>query len=309
MSVMCVGSTMMDMITYCRRAPGPGETIVGDRMQLGFGGKGANQAVMARRLGSEVAMVNCLGDDANGASYRKHFDELGIDTTHVHTADGVASGAAPIWVEADGQNRIIVVPGANHALKPEQAVAAVESSKARVVFGQLEIPQLVTAAAFRAAKERGVTTVLNPAPAEALKAELLLASDWLIPNESEFALLSTGAPSDEPPSDAAICAYAAKVGIRLLVTLGGDGVALVDAKGTSVQRLPPPPTSHVVDTTGAGDAFVGAFCHALACGADEIAACQLGMACASDSVSREGTQSSFPSAERCQAIRKAVGIL
>ena len=106
----CVGSNMTDMIAYCQRAPGPGETIVGDRMVVGFGGKGANQAVMARALGANVAMVTCLGNDANGAAYQKHFESIGIDTTHVHTADGVASGCAPIWVEADGQNRIIIIP-------------------------------------------------------------------------------------------------------------------------------------------------------------------------------------------------------
>lgn len=294
---------MTDMITYVKRAPGAGETIVGDRMAIGFGGKGANQAVMARFLGSEVAMVNCLGDDANGASYRKRFEELGIDTSHVHTAAaGISSGAAPIWVEADGQNRIIIVPGANHELTPQQAVAAVEALPAAVVIGQFEIPQVVTAAAFAAAKARGATTVLNPAPAEAISAELLAASDWLIPNESEFALLSTGALSDEPPSDEAIAAFAKKVGVRLLVTLGGAGCALVGADG-SVSRLPAPPMeSAVKDTTGAGDAFVGAFCHGLAAGLGELDAVRLGMACASDSVTRDGTQSSFPSRARCEAL-------
>lgn len=303
-TVMCVGSNMTEQIAYVKRAPGPGETIVGERMAFGFGGKGANQAVMARYLGSDVVMVTCLGDDANGSAYHKHFESLGIDTTHVHTASGIASGAAPIWVEADGQNRIIVVPGANDLLTPEQAVAAVAAvPAAEVVVGQFEIPQAVTAAAFAAAKARGSTTVLNPAPAQSLDPALLSATDWLIPNESEFALLATGQPSDAPPSDEAIAAFASTVpkGVRLLVTLGCDGVALVDAAG-AVQRLPPPPTAHVVDTTGAGDAFVGSFCHALASGFAELAAIQFGMACASDSVTREGTQTSFPKRDRCAEL-------
>eukprot|EP00928_Gymnodinium_smaydae_P062230 TRINITY_DN46140_c0_g1_i1.p1 TRINITY_DN46140_c0_g1~~TRINITY_DN46140_c0_g1_i1.p1 ORF type:complete len:339 (-),score=62.70 TRINITY_DN46140_c0_g1_i1:314-1249(-) len=307
-SVICVGSTMMDMVTYVKRAPGPGETIVGERFALGFGGKGANQAVMARLLGSEVAMVNCLGDDANGASYRKRFEELGINVDHVHTASGVASGCAPIWVEADGQNRIIVVPGANHSLTPDQATAAAESLPARVCFGQFEIPQRVTAAAFSAAKKRGVVTVLNPAPAEQIEKDLLAATDWIIPNESEFALLSRGELSDEPVTDDAIIAFATKLGVRLLVTLGASGVALVDAACTTVTRLPAPPTGKVVDTTGAGDAFVGGFCHGLARGLDEVTACKLGMACASDSVTREGTQASFPDNEQCKQICSALGI-
>lgn len=296
---------MTDMIAYCKRAPGPGETIVGDRMALGFGGKGANQAVMSRYLGAEVNMVTCLGDDANGSSYRKHFEKLGIGTAHTHTAQGMASGCAPIWVEADGQNRIIIIPGANHVLTPQQAVAAVEDvvKPSSVVVGQFEIPQPVTAAAFAAAKQRGATTVLNPAPAESLSAELLASSDWLIPNESEFALLATGKPSDAPPTDDQIIAFAAGVGsTRLLVTLGAQGVALVDASGKAVQRLPAPPTSNAIDTTGAGDAFVGAFCFGLASGLAEPDAVRLGMACASDSVTREGTQTSFPTMERCKEL-------
>lgn len=246
--------------------------------------------------------------DANGTSYLKHFEESGIGTKHIHVAKGVASGAAPIWVEADGQNRIIVVPGANHLLTPEQAVAAVDGCSAArmVVIGQFEIPQPVTAAAFAAAKKRGAAavTVLNPAPAtEAVSAELLSSCDWLIPNESEFALLSTGQPSDASPSDEAILAYGKKVGVRLLVTLGANGVALVSADGNSVQRLPAPTlTEKVIDTTGAGDAFVGAFCHGLASGLAELDAVKLGMACASDSVTREGTQASFPTKQRCQAL-------
>jgi len=306
MGVVCVGSNMTDMISYVKRAPGPGETIIGDRMVLGFGGKGANQAVMARLLGSEVSMVTCLGDDANGTSYRKHFESMGIDATHTHTASGVASGCAPIWVEADGQNRIIVIPGANDLLTCEQASAAVAGVDAStVVVGQFEIPQRVTAAGFAAAKQRGATTVLNPAPAQTLDASLLACSDWLIPNESEFALLATGQPSESAPTDEQIVKYAATLQlqrVRLLVTLGAQGVALVDAECARVTRLPAPPTSQAIDTTGAGDAFVGAFCHGLASGLDEIDAIRLGMACASDSVTREGTQTSFPSRERCDQL-------
>jgi ribokinase len=302
-SVICVGSNMTDMIAYVKRAPGPGETIIGDRFAQGFGGKGANQAVMASSLGAKVAMVTCLGDDANGTAYRQHFEALGIDTSHTHTAPG-SSGCAPIWVEADGQNRIIVIPGANNSLTAAQAVAAVDAlvAPASVVVGQFEIPQAVTAAAFAAAKKRGAITVLNPAPAESILPELLASSDWLIPNESEFALLATGAPTDSPPTDAAILAFAAKVGARLLVTLGAAGVALVDKDGASVQRLAAPKTTGVVDTTGAGDAFVGAFCHGLASGLNEPDAVELGMACASDSVTREGTQTSFPTLARCREL-------
>jgi ribokinase len=305
-AVTCVGSNMTDMITYCERAPGPGETIIGSRMVLGFGGKGANQAVMSRFLGSSVAIVTCVGDDANGAAYKRRLEEVGVDVAHVHTAaPGIASGCAPIWVDASGQNRIIVVPGANEHLTAEQAVAAVNATvkPGSVVVGQFEIPQPVTAAAFAAAKRLGAITVLNPAPAAPVLPELLASSDWLVPNESEFAVLSTGAASDATPSDAAILAFAAPLAPRLLVTLGAAGIAVVDSGRAAVTRLAAPQMSEAVrDTTGAGDAFVGAFCHALAAGADELAAITLGMACASDSVTREGTQASFPSKERCEAL-------
>ena len=302
--VLVVGSTMIEHFSYVSRVPGPGETIVGERTALGLGGKGANQAVMARQLGATVTMVNCLGDDSYAEMYRRRFEGLGIDTTHVHTAAGVASGAAPIWVEADGTNRIIIVPGANNCLTAEQAVAAVDAVDASIVVGQLEIPQSVTAAAFAAAKKRGMVTVLNPAPAQTLDPALLAATDWLIPNESELALLSTGAPSDAPPTDTAILAYAAKhMHARLLVTVGAAGVALVSDDRKRVVRLKPPlPAATVVDTTGAGDAFVGAFAYGLGIQQGEMFAAALGMACATDSVTREGTQPSFPKPEKCREI-------
>mmetsp|Transcript_25310 Transcript_25310/g.64300 ORF Transcript_25310/g.64300 Transcript_25310/m.64300 type:complete len:314 (+) Transcript_25310:93-1034(+) len=307
--VAIVGSTMIEHFTYLKRAPGPGETVVGDRTAIGYGGKGANQAVMARNLGSRVAMVNCLGDDAHGNIYREKLQAMGVDTTHMHTAKGMASGAAPIWVEADGTNRIIVVPGANNELTPGQAVAAVDALKASVVVGQFEILQNVTAAAFAEAKKQGAITVLNPAPASTVDPSLLASSDWIIPNESEFVLLATGAPPSDGglPSDEAILGYAThlrsqSLSTRLLVTLGAAGVALVSREGDQVTRLTPPTTTDVVDTTGAGDAFVGAFAHGLASGLSEEDACKLGMACASDSVRREGTQVAFPTHERCQAL-------
>ena len=300
--VVVVGSTMIEQLTYAQKLPGPGETLVGTRCAMGYGGKGANQAVMARNLGGDgaVAMVNCLGDpsvDHYAKLYKSRFEELAINVDHIHFSNkGTMTGIAPVWVEASGQNRILVVPGANDELTPEQAAAAVTALSAPVVVGQFEIPQAVTAAAFAAAKTRpgGATTVLNPAPASKIDAELLAATDWLIPNESEFELLA-----GSPPTDAAIAKFAADVGVRVLVTLGADGVALVI--GGTVYRLPAPKLEKpVVDTTGAGDAFVGAFAHALATGLDEEEAATIGMVCASDSVTREGTQTAFPDRDRCE---------
>ena len=306
--VVVVGSTMIEQLTYAQKLPGPGETLVGTRCAMGYGGKGANQAVMARNLGGEgaVAMVNCLGDpsvDHYAKLYKSRFEELSINVDHIHfSAKGTMTGIAPVWVEASGQNRILVVPGANDELMPEQAAAAVTALSAPVVVGQFEIPQAVTAAAFAAAKLRtgGATTVLNPAPASTIDAALLAVTDWLIPNESEFELLA-----GSPPTDAAIAKFAAEVGVRVLVTLGADGVALF-AGGTVTRLAAPKLEKTVVDTTGAGDAFVGAFAHALATGLDEWKAAKLGMACASSSVTREGTQTAFPDRDLCEMI--AAGI-
>ena len=177
-------------------------------------------------------------------------------------------------------------------------------------MGQFEIPQHVTAAAFAAAIELGATTVLNPAPAATIEPELLSSATWLIPNESEFAVLASDSPltsSTAPLTDAALVAFASRLHAqsartRLLVTLGAAGVALVAPDGKTVQRIAAPRTDDVVDTTGAGDAFIGAFAHGIAEGLSEVDAINLGMACASDSVRREGSQSSFPTRSRCEAL-------
>jgi ribokinase len=170
------------------------------------------------------------------------------------------------------------------------------------VIGQLEIPQAVTTAAFQAARARGVVTILNPAPAAPLAADLLAASDWLIPNEHELAQVV--GRTVELDDDAALVDCARRLGPRLVVTLGARGAALVRAEGT-VTRVPAVPVT-AVDTTGAGDAFVGAFAYGLAAGLDEERAVRLGIACASDSVTRPGTQSSFASREDAAAIVERV---
>lgn len=296
-SVVVVGSMNIDLITYAQRAPGPGETVMGDRFVSGFGGKGANQAVMARLLGADVAMVGALGDDAYATMTLENFAARGVDASAVMRVAG-SSGVAPIWVEPDGTNRIIVVGGANDHVTAEHAVASVRSAaRVDVVVGQFEIPQAVTLAAFEAARGRGATTLLNPAPAAPVASGLLAATDWLLPNEHEFAILS-GVPGD--PSDADLAAFAIRTGTRLVVTLGGRGAALVRGDGT-VERVPAVPV-RPIDTTGAGDAFVGAFAVGLARGLDEGAAVRLGIACASDSVTRPGTQASFPDEARCAAL-------
>jgi ribokinase len=256
---------------------------------MGFGGKGANQAVMAARLGAHVSMVGALGDDVYAGMTVDNLIAQGVDATHVARVPG-ASGVAPIWVEPDGTNRIIVVSGANDEVDPEAAAAAVRSLRPAAVIGQLEIPQAVTVAAFGAAREVGAVTILNPAPAAALDADLLDCADWLIPNETEFAILA-GIDRFDPSGDSTLVAFARRVRPRLAVTLGTRGAAVVHEDGT-VARVSAVAVQ-AIDTTGAGDAFVGAFACGLAAGLDELVAVRLAIACASDSVTRPGTQSSF----------------
>ena len=297
-TVVVVGSTMMDMITYIDTVPESGETLIGDSFALGFGGKGANQSVMAARMGANVYMVNTLGDDVFGDSTLKNFQDQGINTTFVARTAG-ASGVAPIWVEKDGSNRIICVPGSNNAMTPAQATRAIESIKdIDIVIGQLEIPQEVTAAAFRAAQARGIITILNPAPFAPLSAELLAASDWVAPNEHEFAAMHPRNLS--PNSDETIRDLAKLLGKRILVTLGELG-AVFTTKSGEITRIPSPQVS-AIDTTGAGDSFVGAFAFGLASGLNEELAVKLGCTCASKSVTRRGTQSSYSSKEEAREI-------
>ena len=299
--VVVVGSCNVDLVAYVARIPGPGETILGERFAMGFGGKGANQAVMAARLGARVSMVGALGDDDYAGLTRRNFAEAGVDASHVAAVPG-SSGVAPIWVEPDGTNRIVVIPGANALVDTAAAAAAVESlPDVDVVVGQHEIPPAVTLAAFRAARARGATTVLNPAPAMPLAPELLEVTDWLVPNEPELAVL---AGRRIEADDAALLAYAAGSGVRLVVTLGEAGAALVDHG--SVLRVPAPRVG-VVDTTGAGDAFVGAFAVGLASGRSPADAVRLGVACASDSVTRPGTQASYPDRATAAALLARVG--
>jgi len=297
--IVVVGSTMIDLVAYADRLPDDGETVVGSSYVTGFGGKGANQAVMAARLGAEVAMVNTLGDDDHGSAYLGQFATEGIDTTFIRRVPG-SSGVAPIWVDRTGTNRIIIVPGANLEVRPEVAAEAVETLRPGVVIGQFEIPQATTTAGFASARHFGATTVLNPAPAAPVDPALLEVTDWLVPNGPEFELIASVrlGETDEEQA-AAVTAFADRLGVSVVVTLGERG-ALVVPRGDSPSWVEAPRVE-AVDTTGAGDAFVGAFAVGLALGRPIQAAVRLGCVAAADSVTRRGTQASYP--DRAAAAR------
>ncbi len=301
--IVVVGSTMIDLVAYADRLPNDGETVVGTHFRFGFGGKGANQAVMAARFGAAVAMVGAVGDDDYGTAIIANFATEGVAADHIVRVPG-SSGVAPIWVDAMGANRIIIVPGANLEVPAELAVDAVVRLRPAVVIGQFEIPQAVTAGGFAAARRVGAVTILNPAPAAPIDPALLAVTDWLVPNETEFALIADEPLGGEPGIDAdRIVAFARRVGVSLAVTLGERGVALLPRDGTLTWV--PAPAVTAVDTTGAGDAFVGAFAVGLALGRDPVTAARLGCAAASDSVTRPGTQRSYPDHDRATALLSA----
>ena len=289
-SIAVVGSTNIDMVAYSDQIPERGETVTGKDFAIGFGGKGANQAVMAARLGIKTYMVGAVGDDVFGQSAIKNFTDQGVDTEYLATVPG-SSGVAPIWVDAEGDNRIIVVPGANAKVTVTQVENAINSIKdLKVVIGQFEIPVEVTTAAFAAARKLGITTILNPAPYRDIPTELLAVTDWLIPNSHEFQDLH---PKHlDPSSEGVIAEFAAAQKINLVVTLGEDGVVIADGTITKVaaQKVKP------VDTTGAGDCFVGSFAFGLAMQMSPAKAAALGCQTAGLSVTRLGAQSSYPTA-------------
>jgi ribokinase len=277
---------MMDLTAYADVLPEPGQTLAGQLFTTGFGGKGANQAVMAAHCGAQVHFIGKLGDDVFGKAIADNFVKVGINSQFVETSS-TPNGVAHIWVDGNGENRIIIIPGANHEIEVTKAVEAINSIQdLAIVVAQCEIKQEVTLAAFKAAKARGVTTILNPAPYQQLSAELLELTDWLIPNETEFRELHGSLPSD----DEILKSF--RPGKNSIVTLGSKGAVYISADG-QIHHAPAPQVT-AVDTTGAGDAFVGSFAYALASGKDALEAMKFGIKIASLSVTRKGAQSSYP---------------
>jgi len=281
-----VGSAMMDLTAYAEILPEPGQTLAGQLFTTGFGGKGANQAVMAAHCGAEVHFIGKLGKDVFGQAIADNFVKVGINSQFVETSQ-TPNGVAHIWVDGNGENRIIIIPGANHEIEIAKAVEAINSIKdLAVVVAQCEIKQEVTLAAFKAAKARGCVTILNPAPYQEISAELLALCDWIIPNETEFRELH----GQLPTSDDVLKKF--RPGKNSIVTLGSQGAVYISADGQLTKVAAPKVTA--VDTTGAGDAFVGTFAFSLASGKDPITAMTLGIKVASLSVTRKGAQSSYP---------------
>ena len=297
--IVVIGSANIDLVTYTDQFPRPGETIFGREFSLGFGGKGANQAVAARLCGAAVAMVARVGDDLFGPANIENFASRGIDVRHVMTTPGVSSGVAPIFVESSGQNRIWVVKGANDRLTPADVDAASDVlTGADFLVMQLEIPIETVYYALRFARERGIRTILNPAPGQALDLSQVANADYVIPNETEAEALA-GMPVQNL-EDAETCARKLLEGglRRVIVTLGANGALLATAEG--MRHVPPFPV-RPVDTTGAGDAFIGSLACFLAEGLEEIDAIAHANLYAALSTLGPGTQKSFVTRDRFDA--------
>ncbi len=291
--ICVIGASNIDLISYVPRMPVLGETLHGSRFRMGFGGKGANQAVMAAKLGGDVAMVTKLGRDTFGENTLKNFESFGIDTRHVLFTDRAFSGVAPIAVDPEGHNSIIIVTGANDLLTAEEIEAARPViAAAEVLVCQLEIPPEVSMAALRAARREGVRTIFNPAPARPeLPAEIYGLSDIFCPNETETELLTGCRVTTLPQAEEAARVLLRRGAETVILTLGERGSLLVsEGKALHVPSVP----VKAVDSTGAGDAFVGSLAFFLALGKPLEEAVRRSNRIAAISVQAPGTQTSFP---------------
>lgn len=293
--ILVVGSLNMDLVVSVARHPHPGETLLGGEFHTFAGGKGANQAVAAARLGAQVCMVGRVGDDDFGAALLATVNKDNVDTTFVKKDATAPSGVALITVSRDGQNTIVVAPGANSRVSAED-VSGAEAAfvNAGAVVVQLEIPIAAVEAAARLGRKYGAAVILNPAPAQPLSDDLLSRVDYLIPNETELQLLS-----GQTELDQGIRALLKGPLSNLIVTLGEKG-----ARWASRSRQVYVPSFGVraVDTVAAGDAFVGAFAATLAEGRTVEDALRRGNAAGALAVTRAGAQPSLPTRAELEAF-------
>jgi ribokinase len=290
--VAVIGSANTDLITFTDTFPRAGETLFGQRFDLGFGGKGANQAVAARLCGADVLMVAKVGEDLFGEATIRNFASFGIDTSHVKIVPGVSTGAAAILVEPNGDNRIIVVKGANDELRAADIDAAADQLRqADTIILQFEVPLPTVYHAVNFARTHGIRCIVNPAPALPADLARLAQADYLIPNETEAEQLSgRSVRTLDQARDCASELLHHGFG-RLVLTLGARGSLLASSEG--IVHAAPYEVAPV-DTTGAGDAFIGSLAVFLAEGLSERDALAAANLYAALSTTRVGTQKSFP---------------
>jgi ribokinase len=296
--IAVVGSSVMDLTTFSRKFPAAGETILADRFDLGFGGKGANQAVAAQLCEAEVSMISCVGQDAFGPAYLENFARYGIDTAGVHTIAGDSTGAATILVDPDsGQNRILVALGANQQITPEivdRSAATLKHSDCMVM--QCEMPLDAVYYAVEFAKRHRVRSILNVAPAQPIDLKRIDGLDYLIINETEAEAISGHRVRDRREAENCAQHLLTVSGIKqVIITLGAEG-AILGSRGRT--RHVPAFAMKAIDTTGAGDAFIGSFATFLSRGVEEEEAVGRANLYAGLSTLRTGTQKSFLSRDQ-----------
>ncbi len=292
--ICVVGASNFDLITYVDCLPKRGETVFGHNFQPGFGGKGANQAVIASKLGADVTIITKLGRDMYGEQTLENYKNLNIHTQHIEFTSDAPSGVAPIWVDKEGYNSIIVVSGANDLITLEEIERAEQSiTDAQILICQNEIPFEMTLRALQIAKSKNVTTIWNPSPANAefLKHEILQYVDILCPNETEATLL-TGIAINTVEDAHKASQNLLRAGVKtVILTLGQNG-CIITHKEFSMHVK-----AHVVDavdTSGAGDCFLGSFAYFYGLGLDIQESVKRAQYVAAQSVQKQGTQSSYP---------------
>ncbi len=292
--LIVIGSSNMDLVVSTEHFPQPGQTVMGSRFMTNFGGKGANQAVAAARLGANVTFICKVGNDSYGREMIEKFRKDGIDTAHVSMTDKAPTGIAVITVDANGENTIVVASGANALLSAEDIRnAEAEISDADILLMQLETPlgPLITAAQM--AHDKGKFVILNPAPApkEKLPLDLLRNIDLIIPNETEAALITGIEVKDTDSANRAMRALK-ELGVKdAMITIGSRGVLAFE--DDDVIRIPACEVKPV-DTTAAGDTFCGALCTALCQGLEKREAIALANKAAAYTVQHEGAQCAMP---------------
>ena len=294
--IAVIGSNMVDLVTYSDRIPAKGETIEASAFSMGFGGKGSNQAVASARLGADVMMMTKVGDDLFGPGTRQNYLDNGIDARYVEIVPGMSSGVAPIFVDPSGENCIFIIKGANAQLMPADVdKAAVDLKLCKLIVLQLEVPLETVYHAIAFGAKHGIETLLNPAPATPeLDAGRCSQATFLVPNETELAIL-TGLPTETNEQVIEAARSLIAKGIRtLIVTLGKRGSMLVTRD--EHEYIPGFDRVEAVDTTGAGDAFIGSFAHFYVTTGDLRGSLKRATLYAADAVTRPGTQKSFADA-------------
>lgn len=299
MKAAIIGSNNIDLITRVERMPQLGETLEARSFALAFGGKGANQAVAFARLGGQALMVSCIGDDAFGQQMKDNLDRQGVDTSALRVATGQSNGVASIFVDDRGNNSILIVEGANGALQPNDLDHIEGLKDCQLIILQLEIPLETVYRAIKWGQDHHIPVLLNPAPAKELDFEQIKSVDFFVPNETELASLTGMTTETLEEVEKAAQALIRRGLKRVMVTLGSRGSCLVTAEGCQIVA---PRTVTPVDTTGAGDGFIGSFAWHCLTHRNVVKAMEWANSYAALSTTRPGAQDSYLTLEEFERV-------